>query len=54
METTPRTAGKSGPGKCGARVSSAIVLDFLRRGRPGLVGLRLGFGVVFEFELPSP
>mgnify|MGYP004708349239 CR=1 FL=1 len=52
---TRRTAGNSGPGKCGVRVSSEIVFDLLRTG--GSSGLLVRFGVelglgVLEFEPP--
>lgn len=58
---TRRTAGKSGPGKCGVRVSSETVFDLLRTGGcSGLLarfGVELGLGVLecelLEFEPPS-
>lgn len=51
-----RTAGNSGPGKCGVavRVSSLMVLDFLSTGGlsdSGLLDFDLEFEFEFEFEL---
>lgn len=45
-EETRRTAGKSGPGKCGVgRVSSDIVLNFLSSGGFSSGFLEVGFGI---------